>query len=458
MSDPYVNDVELLCNWNGDDGDTTYVSEIGESPVFLGAAEIDTDISLFTGSGTLLLSGSSSNADRNTFGSLGDWNWMHNGTESFTIEVLAYCDDPPYAGAPNSVWDTYRVQTDAGIEFQITGSGASGLKVESKMNGDWGSSAGYFPQATWVLIAFKYDHTINKFWVTKRLAGGSYSESSKTTRTARTLDCDEGRVGYRRATGQYYDGNIEGIRITRGVLRDTDYWPTEPWDGSQPAGVYLQAPFIFSAKSLNVYCDFTGQISGPEYGDGKSIDLLYGYSLELVGNPAIVLPLSSWQATAQIGGDQFMQAVVPAVDDYVAEIAASQGVSDFAIYRAVRLDDGYIHRVKVAQVPLDSASFARGRINYSCTLIGRLPDMEPPTNVTAHKLENIRSVEESAAGLLRVRCSIPWLARPGDLVYIGEPIQDPPGSNTYIYEKSFTVAYMNYYANANDEYADIGER
>ena len=433
--------VELLCNYDGVDGDTSYTSEVGDDPVFVGAAEIDTDWSAFTGGGSLLLAGGYT-----TFGADADWNWMHQGLESWTIEAVIH---PTVTnGDIKGIWDTYSTTPDTGVQFYQT-PGASSSTVAMKINDGLVSSVtGIFANGTY-LVAGMYDHTTNQFRVTKRIAttNGSYTAGSWRTRTNKTADSQQGRVGLYRASNGRFTGNIEAIRITRGVIRDTDYWNDYPWPSTFSINAYLEAPFIFNTANFIAFNNFTDSVAGKNS----------TYALVISGTPELQFPISSWQATAQLDNQQYLQCVVPAVDDYVADITARHGVSTFSIYRQSILDDGYIHSAKLVEAPLDSASFAQGQINYSCTISGNNPAATAPDVIQPRPLFDVRSVETSSTGKLRVRCAIDWLVKPGDLVYTGEPYFDQETTLT-TYPNSFTASYINYYANQNDSYMDVGER
>ena len=440
--------IESLINFDGDDGDTTYTAEVGPDPSFLGSAEIDTDWSHFPGGGSLLC-GSSKLVQ---VGSDADYNWMHDGSESWTVEVIIH----PTAvnGGTRGIFDTFNTTTDVGVEFYQP-SGFTSTHVALMINdGTAAACSNIIVNNGTYLVAAMYDHTTDKYRVTCRQEAGSYTESSWVSRTDETTDSSKIRIGQRRSNGSYYAGNIDCVKLTRGELVDTDYWPDEPWTDAQPANeTFLSAPFIFNTARPVLYNDFSAQVSGAAAGH----NIISHYTLEISGDPAISLPISSWQATAQLDAQQYVQCVVPAVDDYVLDIAARQGSSNFAIYRSAIIN-GYTHRSKMVEAPLASASFSRGKINYSCTLSGYNSAAEAPTTQSVRELVDIRSIEKSATGLSRVRCQLDWLARPGDLVYTGDAYPDPVEENRTVYEDSFTASYINYYANANDSYMDVGER
>jgi len=428
--DPYVSNVELLCNYDGGDGDTFYTSEIGPSPDFNlingSQAEVDTAISEFAGGGSLLLNGTSQTY--NSFGVDADWNWIHDGSESWTVEAIVY---PTLFSGNKSVFDTYNPTRKTGIQLWYTGATTATLSLRLN-NGLTATTTGLTKNA-WHLIAATYDVATNQYTCHKRRSSGSYTASSPRTRTAKTTDSDWLRVGYYRASGGWLTGNVDCVRVTRGIIRDVNYWPAEPWDGTISFTAYMSAPFIFSSPTLITYANFSSQVEGASS----------TYIMEISGTPILRIPISSWQATSQLDNVEYLQCVVPAVDDYVTDISERQGSSNFAIYRTSVID-GYEHNVKLVEAPLTSASFAQGRINYTCSISGYSPAASEPTLVVSHNLLDVRSVQTSATGTFRIRSAIDWLVRPGD---------------TVVYSAySFKASFINYYANESDAYMDVGSR
>ena len=427
-ADPYVSNVELLCNYDGGDGDTFYTSEIGPDPDFFGVSEIDTAISEFAGGGSLLLTGAI--GVYNSFGANADWNWIHDGSESWTLEAIVY--PTLFNGGFKSIFDTYNTSNQTGIQFGYSGSTSGTISL--KLNNGLNASTGGLTLNTWHLIAATYDVATNKYTCHKRRASGSYTaELFPKTRTAKTADSDKLRVGWHRAGGTYLYGNVDCVRVTRGIIRDVNYWPAVPWDGTISFTAYMSAPFIFSSPTLITYANFSSQVEGA----------ISTYIMEISGTPILRIPISSWQATSQLDNVEYLQCVVPAVDDYATDISERQGSSNFAIYRTSVID-GYEHNVKLVEAPLTSASFAQGRINYTCSISGYSPAASEPTLVVSHNLLDVRSVQTSATGTFRIRSAIDWLVRPGD---------------TVVYSAySFKASFINYYANESDAYMDVGSR
>ena len=156
---------------------------------------------------------------------------------------------------------------------------------------------------------------------------------------------------------------------------------------------------------------------------------------------AIRPPISSWQATVQSGRSSYAQAVIPAATAWVDLIEARAAAGEFIIYRGVRYSDGTTQETELARAPLGDVRLDVGPTNATMTISGYAV-LPPPQGALTRTLANVRS--ESTGGGLRVRCDIDWFLR--------------PGHTAVSRGTSFTVSYINYYANASDEYMDVGER
>ncbi len=156
---------------------------------------------------------------------------------------------------------------------------------------------------------------------------------------------------------------------------------------------------------------------------------------------AIRVPISSWQATVQSGRASYAQAVIPAATAWVDSITARAVAGEFVIYRGVRYSDGSTQETELARAPLNDVRFDLGPTNATMTISG-YATLPPPSGTLTRTLTNVRS--ESSSGGFRVRADIDWFLR--------------PGYTAISRGTSFVVSYINYYANASDEYMDVGER
>lgn len=157
------------------------------------------------------------------------------------------------------------------------------------------------------------------------------------------------------------------------------------------------------------------------------------------GVTALRIPISSWQATLQLDRSSFVQAVIPAALEYLTAINALTN-PEIIISQGVRYEDGSMQEAELARAPLTTSRYQRGPNRTTITVSGYGTTPAPEANVRT--MRDIRSITIDSGR--RVRCAIDWFLRPGQTAIAGD--------------QTFTVAYINYYANNSDQYMDIGER
>lgn len=199
---------------------------------------------------------------------------------------------------------------------------------------------------------------------------------------------------------------------------------------------YFSAPSPLGAPSVVAINDFTGLLD-PTLADR--------YVMDLIGPGGTVrVPISSWQATIQSARANFVQCVVPAATPYMSAINAS---SEFVVLRRSQTRNGDWVEHEMARTALQTTSYDRGPYRGTATLSGHTAavalSQDAPPVVYSRALPGVRSISVGGGGV-RARCAIDWLLRPGHTASAdGE---------------TFVVAYINYYVNANDAYAEVGER
>ena len=156
--------------------------------------------------------------------------------------------------------------------------------------------------------------------------------------------------------------------------------------------------------------------------------------------PPIRVPISSWQATMQVGRSSFAQAVVPAASVWESEIYARADEGEFIIRRGAEFEDGSVQESELARAPLQTIRRQQGPTNTTITLSGYA--FIAAATINTRELQNIRSITNDPG--IRVRCDIDWFLRPGQIAVANG--------------QAFTVAYINYYANVGDQFMDVGER
>jgi hypothetical protein len=259
------------------------------------------------------------------------------------------------------------------------------------------------------------------------------------------------------AAAGYLPGHIDELRITVGRNDYTaNFTPpaAEFEDGSVSAyaaadsplgavlaqaingvGIFVQMGDIFGAASAVAFHDFTAFI---DYAQPMR------YVMDLVTPDGLVrVPISSWQATLNVGRSGYGQAVVPNAESYVD---ALNEATEFVISRQMTLFSGTVVAQEMTRTPADFVTVAQGPQNYTATTYGypaEWPAVEDPDPMFDRTLTGVRSMTVDSSGT-RVRCAIDWLLKPGQRAYAGAtPI---------------LVGYINYYVPGIDEYMDIGER
>lgn len=471
MADTYYSNVSLLLNFNGADGSTTFTdSGPGAKTLTVnGSAQIDTAHSKFGGASGLFDGASAylTHAADAAFGF---------GTGAFTIEAWLRVASLP--GYRKTVVD-FRTALEAGDIDAVDG----------EFGFDTDGSLYYFnTDATWYYyppppsspvptsvqthIAWTYDGATLRAFV-----DGVLQWSASTS-----LDFGASRpltIGRSADGSQYLDGHLDDLRITNGVCRYTSAFtpPTAELEGgdadpqgyiadagplgapallglsgvggsiadSGPLGaphIYglshygaLTAPSPLGAPALLAWHDFTGHLG----------DTVTRYAVDLIGESGTVrAPISSWQATLQTDAKCYVQCVIPACAGYVDAITEATAIS---IKRIAALPDGSTIEYEMAQAPDPTATLSQGPYNYTATVSGYADaftgDTDPPATYD-RALQSVRSLTTTPSSL-RARCAIDWLLRPGHRALLSDT-------------QSLVVAFINYYANATDQYMDVGDR
>jgi hypothetical protein len=182
--------------------------------------------------------------------------------------------------------------------------------------------------------------------------------------------------------------------------------------------------------------DFTNQIA----------DTPITYVVDLVTPSGLLrLPVSSWQATLQVGSECYAGCVIPAAGDYVDQIGEA---THFVVSRCTQTLAGDVLEDERVRSPITSApTFDQGPTNYTVSLQGHFDEI--PEDLAPHArydraLLGVRSISTYGSGQ-RFRCAIDWLLRPAQRASYDAT--------------TFVVAFINYYVPGGaDEYCDVGWR
>ena len=151
--------------------------------------------------------------------------------------------------------------------------------------------------------------------------------------------------------------------------------------------------------------------------------------------------ISSWQATNQAGGrSSYLQAVIPAANQVLADIEARQN-GQLVIQKGYRLEGGEIRYEEVLRSRFDTLRPDRGQLALTVTVSGYL--RRDNAFGGQRTLTGIRSIS-APNGKRRVRCDVDLFLQPGMTVEaLGE---------------TFRADYINYYVSDADKFCEVAER
>lgn len=162
----------------------------------------------------------------------------------------------------------------------------------------------------------------------------------------------------------------------------------------------------------------------------------YSLDLEAAPDPALRLPISSWQATLRHTRPSYVQCVVPAaialVDAVMARFEADA--------RLVIVRHGSTE-TPVLSVPLDPPQYHRGPQRATLTLSGYEDHTFADTSTYLMQGMRLLSLTPTTR---RVRAPLDDSVRPGMVA------QAP--------DWAFVIDWINFYASSRDRYMDFGEQ
>lgn len=228
-----------------------------------------------------------------------------------------------------------------------------------------------------------------------------------------------------------------GVPPTEGVI-----------NASVPFSVLFEGEQIQNPGSITAVVEFKAEFRGfdnwLERFDPLQLQEVYRLVITGVadGLPDLIVDrISSWQATNQAGDrSAFIQAVIPAADEYVEQIEARQN-GELIIQKGYRFSDGSSRYEEILRSSFDTLRPDEGQRALTLTLSGYFRGKQASKG--NRTLTGIRSIS-SPNGKRRVRCDIDFFLQPGMTV-------DALG-------KSFTADYINYYVNESGKFAEVGER
>lgn len=425
MADPDVNNVVLLANFIGTDGDTSYTPEIGSAFTFNSDAHLEDTVTQF-GNTMLYLDGTD---DYATWGADTDVEFLHNKTSDYCVEFFVR---RPTIASTGYVFSTRNA--NRGVIFVIYSDGSwfygvyknAGAIVECYgSSGDFVAGTTHYVKISASIttgVKVRIDGTVE--------ATSSYGAPDATTtgNLALTLGRNAG------TTTGIHEVYIGPLRITEGETLDDNDVPVAIFPSTVTFTGYLSIPSALGAPAIRAVNDFSRLIT----------DYRAFYVMEVTGSPTIRIPTKSWQATIQTDRASYLQAVIPAADDWSEELSARLGESEFYVSRQTFID-GNEWLSELARANYETSSYANGPRNTTITISGYAAASVAPASPATRTLTGLRSITTSSTGTMRVRCDIDWFIRPGDTA-----VADGD---------SFTVQYINYYVpETGDIYMDVGDR
>tara|TARA_R100000306_G_C4375523_1_gene141800 strand:- start:1392 stop:2846 length:1455 start_codon:yes stop_codon:yes gene_type:complete len=224
------------------------------------------------------------------------------------------------------------------------------------------------------------------------------------------------------------------------------------YDVALNATLPIEAEFTVQVNPAEVSLDVTFPINfrAVAYQDWVSklppVEIQEVYQLVITGaqdglDDLVIGGISSWQATNQAGTrSAYVQAVIPAADQYVADIEARSN-GELVIQKGYKLATGQVQYEEILRSAFDDARPDQGRSSVTLTVSGYMRGR--PVSNGNRVLTGIRSTSKPN-GKRRVLCDIDLFLQPGMTV-------------TALNE-SFQADYINYYVNDTDKFCEVGER
>lgn len=490
MADPYFDSVGLLLHCNGADGSTAFVdaSPRPKTVTKYANATVSTAQSAFGGAAALFsASGGYVSTPNHADLSLaaGDWTvelWVRIDGAHSGPAILATHGQ---ASRPWQLW--LEDVTDKIWVRGLLSDGSTSYSVQTPAA---------VSRDAWHHVAAVRDGATIRLFV-DGVASGSTTVSGNLLSSASSLSFGAYGSG---TVGSPLKGWLDDIRITKGVARYTAaFTPPDAEFGhsGDPVDARIQddglpgAPAALAVIPAHAYISDAGPLQQPAAvglhlfgqisGDAvlgqpsarawtlfavAQLDSALGpaqvlghhefrhlvnstparYTMELATpGGAVVVPISSWQATLQTDSQCYAGCVIPNCAAWLDDIVAAD---EFTVYRHCTTLAGEPFKHQMVRAPLQSYQIDQGTTNYTCSLSGFFPayavDEAPHARHDA-TLTGLRSVSSYASGV-RVRTAIDWLLQPAQRAYYGEG-----GAN-------FVAAFLNYYVTGSDEYCDAGSR
>ncbi|HML83152.1 MAG TPA: hypothetical protein PKE37_15460 [Thiomonas arsenitoxydans] len=207
--------------------------------------------------------------------------------------------------------------------------------------------------------------------------------------------------------------------------------------GEAPIDCLIECADPLASPVLSVLNDWTADL------DPRLLQRRYILRVEAPGFAPITVPISSWQATANLGERaSFVQAVAPAVGEYIDALTDRQDGA-LVILMGYVFDDGSVQYDEVIRASFQNISLQQGAYRATATLSGYSVLGANQVGVT-RALKDVRDFAVTN-GRARVTCGLDMFLRPGMTATVATE------------GLSFPVSYVNYFVNGTGEFCQVGE-
>lgn len=207
--------------------------------------------------------------------------------------------------------------------------------------------------------------------------------------------------------------------------------------GEAPIDCLIECPDPLASPVLSGLNDWTADL------DPRLLQRRYILRVEAPGFAPIAVPISSWQATANLGERaSFVQAVAPAVGDYI-DALADRLDGALVILMGYVFEDGSVQYDEVIRASFQNISLQQGAYRATATLSGYSVLGANQVGVT-RALKDVRDFAVTN-GRARVTCGLDMFLRPGMTATVAAE------------GLSFPVSYVNYFVNGTGEFCQVGE-
>lgn len=431
MSDPSYENLFFLANLNGPDGALSYTPDKGSDDfAFVGNAQLDTAVKKF-GTASMLGAGT---GDHATHGSAGDYDFLHDNSTDWTIELFAQINVAAATGLIDTTQTVTGPEDASGFTCFVDASGVVIATIGNATTLVGFTDEPGFTAGSMHYIAIVYEMSVGAPRVYVNAVTGNGTPPIDFGPAHSSTSSQALHIGHYANIASYdISGNIDSVRVSKEALTISSV-PTQEFTFEMPAVGLIESP-------LGLY-----GVQGYGFADASKLiaESPAQFVADLTGTP-LRIPISSWQGTYQTDRPGYLQAVIPNSPDYEAAVANAITSGDEFVISRVFYVGGVAHYAEVARATVENASTYRGPYKATVVLAGYPARVAAPPAQVTRVLPNVRQWSSTSNGVYRARTDIDYYLRPGDVASV----------DGY----DFTVTYITYYCpTGGDVYMDIGAR